>query len=144
MQTVPRSERWLTGALAVCVLSILGAAANAEEAKKPASAPPLLTKDLIGVPDKELVMFTVEQLPGGASSPHRHDAQVFVYVVEGSVIMQVEGQPAVTLKAGETFYESPGDIHKQAANASKTEPAKLIVFMVKNKGQPISKPVTGH
>lgn len=79
--------------------------------------------------------------PGGASLPHRHDANVLVYVLEGSVIMQVQGQAPVTLKAGDTFFETPTDIHLQSANASKTEPAKFIAIVIKDKGAPVSRPV---
>jgi quercetin dioxygenase-like cupin family protein len=93
----------------------------------------LIEKDLVGVPDKEVLMLTVEYLPGGASLPHRHDAQVFVYVLQGELRMQVAGSPAVTLRPGQTFYENPSDIHVVSANASKTAPAKILVFIVKDK-----------
>ena len=99
----------------------------------------LFDKDLIGVPGKELVMLTVEYLPGGASLPHRHDAQVFVYVLEGELTMQVAGSPAVNLKPGQTFYENPTDVHTVSANASKTAPAKILVFIVKDKGKPVTR-----
>jgi quercetin dioxygenase-like cupin family protein len=110
-------------------------------AAEPAKVTPLMTKDLAGVPGKEVVMLTVEYLPGGASLPHRHDANVFVYVLEGMLNMQVEGQDAVTLKPGDTFYEGLDDIHRVSANASKTEPVKFLVLMVKDKGKPASRPV---
>jgi quercetin dioxygenase-like cupin family protein len=99
----------------------------------------LIDKDLTGVPDKEVLMLTVEYLPGGASLPHRHDAQVFVYVLEGELRMQVAGSPEVTLRPGQTFYENPSDIHVVSANASKTRPAKILVFMVKDKHAPASR-----
>jgi quercetin dioxygenase-like cupin family protein len=79
-------------------------------------------------------MLTVEYPPGGATAPHRHDAQVFVYVLAGSVRMQVKGAPEVTLKVGDTFYESPNDVHTVSANASATESAKILVVMIKDKG----------
>jgi quercetin dioxygenase-like cupin family protein len=60
------------------------------------------------------------------------------------LIMQVQGGPSVTLHPGETYYESPGDIHTVSQNASKTEPAKFLVFMVKDKGAPITKPVAAE
>jgi quercetin dioxygenase-like cupin family protein len=75
----------------------------------PAAVKQLLTKDLVAAADKEVLMSTVTYPPGGASPPHRHDAQVFVYVLEGELIMQVQGAPKVTLKPGDTFYESPSD-----------------------------------
>jgi quercetin dioxygenase-like cupin family protein len=92
-------------------------------------------------PAKELLMLTVEYLPAGASLPNRHDAQVFVYVLYGELRMQIGGSPAVTLRQGETFYENPTDVHLVSANASKTAPAKILVFIVKNKGAPVSRDV---
>ena len=84
-------------------------------------------------------MLTVTYLPGGASLPHRHDAQVFVYVLEGELTMQVDGSAPVTLRPGQTFYESPGDIHRISANASRTTPAKILVSMVKKKIKPATR-----
>ncbi|HEY4369406.1 MAG TPA: cupin domain-containing protein [Steroidobacteraceae bacterium] len=128
----------ILGALAVAVSD---SAAAAEPAADAAAVTALMTKDLVGVPGKEVVMLTVGYLPGGASLPHRHEAQVFVYVLEGSIITQVDGQPPKTLKAGETFYESPQDIHRKSANASTTQAAKFLVFMIKDKNKPASIPV---
>ncbi len=102
----------------------------------------LINRDLIGVRGKEVLMITVAYLPGGASLPHRHDAQVFVYVLEGAITMQLQGGHAVTLRPGSTFYEGPGDIHQVSANASTTAPAKILVFMVKDKAKPASRVVT--
>jgi quercetin dioxygenase-like cupin family protein len=93
----------------------------------------LLTRDLIGVPGKQVTMETVEYAPGGKSPPHRHHAQVFVYVLEGSLRMQVQGSPAVTLGPGGTFYESPDDVHVVSENASQTKPARFLVVMIKDK-----------
>jgi len=119
----------------VTVMMIAAAGLSAEEPQKAAAAvTPLVTRDLAGVPGKEVVMLTVEYPPGGASTPHRHDANVFVYVLEGSLIMQVKGQEPVTLNPGQTFYENPSDVHVQSANASQTKPAKFLVFTVKDKG----------
>jgi quercetin dioxygenase-like cupin family protein len=100
---------------------------------------PLFDMAQVGLPDKELLMLTVEYLPGGASLPHRHDAQVFVYVLEGDMKMQIAGSPAVTLHKGQTFYEGPNDVHAVSANASKTSPAKILVFIVKDKSTPVSR-----
>jgi quercetin dioxygenase-like cupin family protein len=113
-------------------------------AKSDAVVKPLLTQDLADIPGKEAVMLTVEYPPGGASVAHRHDAEVFVYVLEGSIVMQVDGKEPVTLQAGQTFHENPKDIHRQSANASKTQPARFVVFIVKDKGKPISRPLTGN
>ena len=119
---------------------LAGSAVTAHAADpQPTIATPLMTKDLTGIPNKEGTMLTVQYVPGGASLPHRHDAHVFVYVLEGSVKMQVDGQPAVTLTAGQTFYENPGDVHRVSANASTTQPAKILVFMVKDKDKPATR-----
>jgi quercetin dioxygenase-like cupin family protein len=137
------STKLLPSALLVSALLLGGGDGRAaEEAKPPASkGTPLLTQDLTGMPGKEVVMLTVEYPPGGASSAHRHDADVFVYVLEGSMIMQVDGQSPVTLTVGQTFHEKPSDIHRTSANASKTAPAKFVVFIVKDKGKPVTTPV---
>ena len=102
---------------------------------------PLMSKDLADIPGKEVVMITVEYAPGGSDPIHRHDAQAFVYVLEGSVVMELNGGKQVTLKPGETFYEGPDDIHTVGRNASSTEPAKFLVFFIKKKGAPILTPV---
>ena len=101
----------------------------------------LLQKTLHDLPDREGMMLIVEYPPGASSAKHRHNAHTFVYVLEGSVIMQVEGGERVTLKPGETFYETPDDIHVVSMNASETEPAKILVFFVKRQGAPLSMPV---
>ncbi|MET0532979.1 MAG: cupin domain-containing protein [Steroidobacter sp.] len=93
----------------------------------------LLTKELVVRPDQEITMLTVEYAPGASSAKHRHDGQVLVYVLEGTLNMQVDGQGLVTLKPGQTFYENPDDVHLVSANASKTERAKFLVVMVKAK-----------
>jgi quercetin dioxygenase-like cupin family protein len=85
-------------------------------------------------------MLTVEYAPGASSTAHRHNASTFVYVLEGSVVMQVKGGKEVTLGPGQTFYESPDDIHTVSRNASTTKPAKFLVFFVKDKGAPSSAP----
>jgi quercetin dioxygenase-like cupin family protein len=116
-------------------------AAGAGPAPPTARVEQLMQKDLVGAPGKELMMLTVEYLPGGASLPHRHDAQVFVYVLEGELNMQIAGGPLVTLRRGQTFYESPADVHVVSANASKTAPATILVFIVKDKNSPVSREV---
>jgi quercetin dioxygenase-like cupin family protein len=141
MSTHTRLGILATTALLACWLTGASSAANqAVSAKDSAKVQPLLTQDLPDIPGKEVVLLTVSYLPGGASLPHRHDADVFVYVLEGSVVMQVDGQPAVTLGPGQTFHESPADIHRQSANASATKPAKFVVFMIKDKGKPATRP----
>ena len=96
----------------------------------------LMTKDLPDVAGKEGMIEIVDFAPGEASQPHRHNADLFVYVLEGSVITQVKGGISQTVRAGEVFYESPTDVHIVSRNASETQPAKLLVFYVKAKGTP--------
>ena len=122
-------------------LSLSDSSAHQTKPASDAKAAVLITKPFADVEGKEGTMITVEYPPGGASPAHRHDAHVFVYVLEGSIVMGVQGQEPVTLKAGESFYESPGDIHTVSRNASNTTPAKFLVFMVKERGKPTSKPV---
>ena len=100
----------------------------------------LRTQDLSGIAGKEATVLTVEYPPGGSSAEHRHNAHVFVYVLEGSVIMQVKGGKEVRLDAGQTFYESPDDVHTVPRNASTTQPAKFLVFFLKEKGAPLTVP----
>ena len=97
---------------------------------------PLLSRDLTNIPGKEGTMITVTYPPGGSEPIHRHNAYVFVYVLQGAVVMQIRGGKELTLTAGQTFYEGPDDIHVVGRNASKTEPAKFIAFFVKDKGAP--------
>jgi len=141
--TAGRVRRLPTALAAVAVASALLAAADvrAVDAPKPAAVSTLMSHDLTGLPGKEAVMLTVEYPPGGSSPPHRHDANVFVYVLEGAINMQIEGQKQVTLTAGQTFYEGPWDVHVVSANASTTQPAKFLVVMVKDKNAPVGHPV---
>lgn len=101
----------------------------------------LLSKDLAGVPSKELSLITVEYPPGGSSAAHTHHAQAMVYVIEGSIVMQAKGKAPITLAPGQTWYEGPDDVHLVSRNASNSAPAKYLVFMVKDKGAPILTPV---
>jgi quercetin dioxygenase-like cupin family protein len=114
--------------LAAILLSIAGATAQARDAK----VTPLLENALAAKSDQKVTMSLVEYAPGGSSKPHRHDAQVFVYVLDGTLTMQVKGGPLRTLKTGDTFYEGPDDEHVVSANASATQPAKFLVFMIKD------------
>ena len=101
---------------------------------------PLITKALAGFPGKQVLMYTVDFPPGFSSPIHRHDAQVSVYVLEGSVVMQVRGQEELTLGPGQSFYEDPNDIHVVSRNASSTNPAKFLVFLINKKGAPLVLP----
>src|SRR5215468_5256847 len=100
----------------------------------------LMSKDLTECPGKEGVMITVEYPPGHSDEIHRHNAYAFVYVLEGSVVMQVRGGKEITLWPGQTFYEGPNDVHIVGRNASQIKPAKFVVFFVKDKGAPILVP----
>jgi len=100
----------------------------------------LMAKDLANLPGKEGVMITVEYPPGSSDPIHRHNAHAFVYVLEGEIVMQLRGGKEMVLKPGQTFYEGPDDVHVVGRNASKTKPAKFVVFLVKNKGAPVLVP----
>ncbi|MBO9353080.1 cupin domain-containing protein [Bordetella petrii] len=120
-------------------------AAQAGPAPAGAAAPqaivtPLMTKDLPDNPGKEALMITVDYPPGAVDPIHRHDAHSFVYVLEGSIVMQVKGGKEVTLTPGQTFYEGPDDVHTVGRNASQTEPAKFLVVLIKKKGAPVLLP----
>jgi quercetin dioxygenase-like cupin family protein len=105
----------------------------AQEAK----VTPLMSKDLAEFPGKEGLMITVEYPPGSSDPVHRHNAYGFIYVLEGSVVMQVKGGKEITLTPGQTFYEGPNDVHVVGRNASSIKPAKFLVFFVKEKGAPV-------
>jgi len=100
----------------------------------------LMSKDLTELPGKEVLMITVEYPPGSVDPVHRHNAHAFVYVLEGSIVMQVKGGKEVTLTSGQTFYEGPDDVHVVGRNASSSKPAKFVVFFIKDKGAPVLVP----
>jgi quercetin dioxygenase-like cupin family protein len=103
---------------------------------------PLMQKELADIPGKEVLVITVVYPPGSADPVHRHNAHGFIYVLEGSVVMQVRGGKEMTLTPGQTFYEGPNDIHTVGRNASSTKPAKFLVFLLKNKGADVLVPAT--
>ena len=119
--------------LLVCLMSV---SLDPKEAK----VTELMSKDLTELPGKEGLMITVEYPPGSTDPIHRHNAHAFVYVLEGSIVMQVKGGKEVTLTPGQTFYEGPSDVHVVGRNASQTKPARFVVFFVKDKGAPILVP----
>jgi len=139
-QLTARSKPML--AMAFFIISILTtnstlAAQTAVTPKVQETITTLMSKDLAGFPDKEVLMYTVD-FPAGYSSPvHRHNAQVSVYELEGSVVMQVRGGKKVTLRPGQSFYEGPDDIHVVSRNASSTSSAKFLVFLIHKKGDPL-------
>ena len=101
----------------------------------------LMSKDLTETPGREVSMITVDYPPGSTDPIHRHNAHALVYVLEGSIVMQVKGGKEITLTPGQTFYEGPDDVHVVGRNASSTKPAKFLVFLVKDKGAPVLVPV---
>src|SRR5215468_296139 len=118
--------------VALVLLCLITGTAVAQEPK----VTPLMSKDLPENPGREALMITVEHAPGGASASHRHNAHAFVYVLEGSVVMQLKGGKEVTLTPGQSFYEGPGDVHVVDRHASSTHPAKLPVLLIKDTGAP--------
>ena len=124
--------------IGVFALSLRNAAADASSTNdKEAKLTELFSKDLSDLPGKEGLMLMVEYPPGSLDPIHRHNAHGFIYLLEGSIIMQVRGGKEVTLTPGQTFYEGPEDVHVVGRNASQTQPAKFVVFFVKNKGAPV-------
>src|SRR5215468_8839659 len=121
----------------ILVLLATGALASQE-----AKVTKVMSKDLSDFPGKEGMMMTVEYPPGGSDPIHRHNAHAFVYVLEGSIVMQVKGGKEVTLLPGQTFYEKPDDVHIVGRNASSTKPAKFLVVLIKDKGAPVLVPVS--
>jgi quercetin dioxygenase-like cupin family protein len=118
-------------------LCLTSGTATAQEAK----VTPLMSKDLKDFPGKEGLLISVEYPPGATDPIHRHNAHAFVYVLEGSIVMQLKGGKEVTLTPGQTFYEGPDDVHIVGRSADKTKPAKFLVFLVKNKDAPVLVPV---
>jgi quercetin dioxygenase-like cupin family protein len=135
-------ESWLgeyTGGTKVILA--LACLATSSLVAQEAKVTQLLSKDLTNLPGKEGLMITVEYPPGSSDPIHRHNAHAFIYVLEGSIVMQVKGGKEVTLTPGQTFYEGPDDVHVVGRNASQTKPAKFVVFFVKDKGAPVLVPV---
>ena len=126
-----------TKLVALVLLCLMTGTAMAQQAK----VTPLMSKDLTENPGKEALMIMVEYPPGSSDPIHRHNAHALVYVLEGSVVMQVKGGKQVTLTPGQTFYEGPDDVHVVGRNASKTKPAKFVVVLIKDKGAPVLVPV---
>jgi len=115
---------------------LMSSTLRAQEAK----VTDLMSKDMTNIPGKQGLLAIVDYPPGSVDPIHRHNAHAFVYVLEGSIVMQVRGGKEVTLTPGQTFYEGPDDVHVVGRNASKTKPAKFVLFMVKNQGAPILVP----
>jgi len=122
--------------LSLALACLISGTLLAQEAK----VTQLMSKDLPNLPGKEGLMITVEYPPGSSDPIHRHNANAFVYVLEGTIVMQVRGGKEVTLTPGQTVYEGPNDVHVVGRNASQTKPAKFVVFLVKDKGTPVLVP----
>jgi quercetin dioxygenase-like cupin family protein len=122
--------------LVLALACLMSSTLLAQEAK----VTDLFSKDLVNLPGKEGLMMIVDYPAGSMDPVHRHNANAFIYVLEGSIVMQVRGGKEVTLTPGQTFYEGPDDVHVVGRNASKTKPAKFVLVMVKDKGAPILVP----
>jgi len=136
----PKNERLIMlreKIILVVSLSLITGTLMAQEAKVTS----LMSKDLKDFPGKEGLLITVEYPPGATDPIHRHNAHAFVYVLEGSIVMQLKGGKEVTLTPGQTFYEGPDDVHIVGRSADKTKPAKFVVFLVKDKSAPVLVPV---
>ncbi len=126
---------------AKAALVVVSASLSVARAEAPAAiVTPLMTQPLDDYAGKEALMITVEYPPGAADPVHRHHAHGFIYVLEGSIVMQVKGGKEVTLTRGQTFYEGPNDIHTVGRNASQTKPARFLVLLLKDKGAPVLVP----
>jgi quercetin dioxygenase-like cupin family protein len=143
-QLMKSSKRLSVLAFLIATTVITTGTLMAQKAVAPPTAhetiTPLITKGLAGFPGEQALMYTVDFPPGFSSPIHRHNAQVSVYVLEGSVVMQVRGHKEVTLGPGQSFYEDPDDIHVVSRNASSTKPAKFLVFLINQKGTPLMIP----
>lgn len=124
------------------LVAVLLCAAGGRLTAQQAEVTPLMTKELADIPGKEALMITVVYPPGAGDPVHRHNAHAFIYVLEGSAVMQLKGGKQVTVTAGQTFYEGPDDVHVIGRSASSTKPAKLLVLLVKNQGAPVVVPVS--
>lgn len=126
---------------ALAALVLVSASLSVARAEAPAAVvTPLMTQPLDDYPGKEALMITVEYPPGAADPVHRHHAHGFIYVLEGSIVMQVKGGKEVTLTPGQTFYEGPNDVHTVGRNDSQTKPARFLVLLLKDKGAPVLVP----
>lgn len=141
MQTRSMQQRRCAITVGIGILTLALAPASASAAGEPPRVTELMTKPLIGVPGKEVTMLKVEYGPGGADPVHRHDANAFVYVLDGTVEMQMKGGEKVKLAPGQTFYEDPSGIHQVGRNVSDTKPASFVVVLVKDVGKPALIPV---
>jgi quercetin dioxygenase-like cupin family protein len=108
----------------------------------PATKVTTLMKEVLAeFPGHEVIVITLDIPPGAVSPPHRHPGHhVFGYVLEGSYRIKLDQGPETVLSKGQTFHEAPGQLHAVSGNASQTEPAKVLAFMVAESGKPITVP----
>jgi quercetin dioxygenase-like cupin family protein len=130
----------IAAATAVMLIPAIASAQTAGAAPQ-SSRKVLMTKDLADFPGKEALVYLIDYPPGTNNLPHRHDAHVFLHILSGQLNAQVKGGELTVLNPGDTYYESPNDIHIVSRNPSSTTPAKAILFMVHNKGAALSTPV---
>jgi len=128
--------------IAILLLASLPAGGAAQSAPPRSVGKDLMTQDLIDLAGKQAVVRANEYPPGTSNPPHRHNAHVFLHLLEGQLIVQVKGGQPVTLKPGDTYYESPADIHVVSRNPSASVTARALVFMVKDIGAPATTLVT--
>jgi len=129
-------SRMCVFSLFILALVLFQSQASSSANRQIAKETSLMTKTLPDVPGKEGLIETVLLSPGEVVPAHQHNADVFAYLLDGSIITQLKGGKPQTVHTGEVFYESPTDIHVDSRNASKTQPAKLLVFFVKKIGAP--------
>lgn len=133
-------------ACAASLAAIIGAAtlvvpASSQQPSPATKVTTLMKQALADIPGREVIVITLDIPPGAASPPHRHPGHhVFGYVLEGSYKIKVDQGPETVLTNGQTFHEAPGQLHAVSANASQTEPAKVLAFIVAESGKPITVP----
>ena len=141
MKNSKSMRNFVVAAAALVLLVPVAAAAQTGGAAPQSSRKLLMTKDLPDFPGKEAVVIIVEYPPGTNNSPHRHNGHVFLQVLEGQLNAQVKGGELFVLNPGSTYYESPSDIHVVSRNPSATVTARAMIFIIHDKGAPISVPV---
>ena len=133
--------RPLASALTLSVTMSAAAPAMAQQPAPATKVTTLIKQVMADVPGREVMVITLDIPPGGGSAPHRHPGHhVFGYVLEGSYKIKLDQGPETILTKGQTFYEAPGQLHAVSANASQTEPAKVLAVIVAESGKPITVP----
>jgi quercetin dioxygenase-like cupin family protein len=130
------------GLLSIIALSAMAIApARAQQSSPPTQVSTLLKQVMTDLPGREVIVITLDIPPGGGSAPHRHPGHhIFGYVLEGTYKIKLDQGPETLLTKGQTFYEAPGQLHAVSGNASRTEPAKVLAFIIAESGKPITVP----